>query len=191
MESLRENYDRIVNERKSIIDELKVLEENDKIKKYFELTKKNDELYKIERDLYAEIRKEEFKKCNHVLIYSKSIYDELEQRTYRYRGCIKCGLDESVKADDNYKFSSVTKAMHDCLGWVNIKGKYIDYVCDLELARAIYNRIKEVHPDINDETAIKYFEIALDNIRNIKVSEERKEKRANRLCLRKGFNNWN
>jgi len=43
---------------------------------------------------------------------------------------------------------------------------------------------------IDDLTAIKYFNHAIGNIRNIKVSEERKVKRAKRLSLSSGFNNW-
>ena len=62
--------------------------------------------------------------------------------------------------------------------------------CDLDLAKAIYSKIREAHPNIDDETARKYFEIALDNIRNIKVTEERKANRAKRLLLIPGFNRW-
>ena len=69
------------------------------------------------------------------------------------------------------------------------KGIHSNEICDIKLAKAIYSRIKETHPDIDDETARKYFEIALNDIRNIKVSEKRKINRAKRLSLGK-FNNW-
>ena len=58
-------------------------------------------------------------------------------------------------------------------------------------SKSIYTRIKETHPDIDDDMAIKYFEIALNNIRNIKVSEERKINRAKRLSLDPKFKSWN
>ena len=63
-------------------------------------------------------------------------------------------------------------------------------VCNLDLAKAIYSKIKEAHPDIDDETARKYFEISLDDIRNIKVNDERKKSRAKRLSLNPDFNKW-
>lgn len=44
---------------------------------------------------------------------------------------------------------------------------------------------------ISKTTYTKYFEIALDNIRNIKVSDERKVSRVKRLLLRANFNKWN
>ena len=62
--------------------------------------------------------------------------------------------------------------------------------CDLDLAKAIYSKIREAHPNIDDETARKYFEIALDNIKNIKVSDERKTSRAKRLSLSLKFYKW-
>ena len=39
--------------------------------------------------------------------------------------------------------------------------------------------------------AIKYFKVALDDIRNIKVSDERKTGRAKRLSLNHKFRRWN
>lgn len=55
---------------------------------------------------------------------------------------------------------------------------------DLECIRTDFS-------DIDDKTVIKYFEIALDDIRNIEVSDERKKSRAKRLGLSKDFNRWN
>lgn len=133
----------------------------------------------------------EYKKCKHQLVYSQIKYDDCDERTHKFRACIKCGLDESVKSSEGYKYMFMDKVMHDYLGYEDIHGKMSGYICDIELAHAIYTRIKEIHPSIDDKTAMKYFEIALDNIRNNKVSEERKENRAKRLCLTPGFNRWN
>ena len=63
-------------------------------------------------------------------------------------------------------------------------------LCDLDLAMAIYKKIKEVHPYIDDELAVKYLEASLHKIRNIEVSDERKENRAKRLSLKPDFNKW-
>ena len=63
-------------------------------------------------------------------------------------------------------------------------------LCDLDLAKAIYAKIKEVHPDIDDKTAIRYLKVALHNIRDTKVNDERKASRAKRLSLKSSFNKW-
>ena len=64
-------------------------------------------------------------------------------------------------------------------------------ICNIDLAQAICKKIREVYPDIDDKTLVKYFEIALDNIRNIEVSNERKMSRAKRLLLKPNFKKWN
>ncbi len=73
----------------------------------------------------------------------------------------------------------------------HLKGIKTNIDCDIDLARAIYARIKNAHPTIDDETAIKYLKIALNDIRNINVSNERKISRARRLSLNDDFNRWN
>ena len=78
--------------------------------------------------------------------------------------------------------------MYDYLWDTDIDGEKI--ICDLALAKAIYKRIKEIYPDINDELLKKYFKIALDNMMNIKVTEQRKRNRIKRLNLNQNFN-WN
>ena len=70
------------------------------------------------------------------------------------------------------------------------KGHISNVSCNLQLAMAMYNKIKEEYTDIDDITALKYFEIALDNIRDIKVNSKRKRSRAIRLDLNPNFDNW-
>lgn len=63
--------------------------------------------------------------------------------------------------------------------------------CDFNLATAIYLKIKENYPNIDDLTLKSYFEHALSDIQNTPVSDERKISRARRLALNSDFNNWN
>lgn len=190
MSNLKKEYDEITKQRKKIIEEMKPLEENDVVKKYFELKKQNENLYEKQLTLYQEMKKEEYKCCEHILVYSEIEYDRYEGRTYRSCGCIKCGLDNSVSKRERKWLPFFQKIMYDYLSEKYLSGREIKIACDLDLAQAIYSKIKEIHPDINDEIAVKYFEIALDNIRNIKVSEERKTNRAKRLSLDPKFKNW-
>ena len=116
-----------------------------------------------------------------------------------YCTCIKCGLDEGVNYDyygnlseDEYEaMKAYFNKTH--FGWLrnlSNEASSTEY-CDGELAQAIYKKIKEVHPDIDDKTAIKYFEIALENMRENNITDEQKEKTAKRLSLRRNFNKWN
>lgn len=167
------------------------LREDDRVKKYIELQSKNETLYNEQIALYQELKKEEYSSCNHILVYSEIDYDRYEGRSYKSCGCIKCGLDGSVLSQSREYLPFSQKIMYDYLRKNRLRGKETNITCDLDLAHAIYSKVKEVHPDINDDTAIGYFEIALNNIRNTKVSEERKTNRAKRLSLGSKFKNWN
>lgn len=122
---------------------------------------------------------------------SKVEHDSWEGRVYKSCGCIKCGLDDSVLDKKRKWLSFHQKIMYDYLKEKYLKGYKTEIACDLDLAQAIYSKIKEAHSDIDDEMAIKYFKVALDDIRNIKVSDERKTSRAKRLSLNHKFRRWN
>lgn len=191
MSDLKRKYEELKNQREKTIEELNHLREDDRVKRYIELQSKNENLYNEQIALYQELKKEEYSSCNHILVYSEIDYDRYEGRSYKRCGCIKCGLDGSVSSQSREYLPFSQKIMYDYLRKNYLRGKETNIACDLDLAHAIYSKVKEVHPDIDDDTAIGYFEIALNNIRNTKVSEERKTNRAKRLSLGPKFKNWN
>lgn len=191
MSDLKRKYEELKNQREKTIEELNQLREDDRVKRYIELQSKNENLYNEQIALYQELKKEEYSSCNHILVYSEIDYDRYEGRSYKRCGCIKCGLDGSVSSQSREYLPFSQKIMYDYLRKNHLRGKETSITCDLDLAHAIYSKVKEVHPDIDDDTAIGYFEIALNNIRNTKVSEERKTNRAKRLSLGPKFKNWN
>ena len=191
MSELKKEYDEIIEQRAVVIDELKQLENNEVVKKYLELKEKNDSLYNKQLNLYDSIKREEYDECKHILVFSKIDYDSYEGRTYRRCGCIKCGLDNSVLDQERDWLPHTRKIMYDYLRNNYLNGIQTKILCDIKLATSIYSKIKDANPDIDDETAIKYFEIALYNIRNIEVNDERKISRAKRLSLSPKFKRWN
>lgn len=66
----------------------------------------------------------------------------------------------------------------------------IEFECNLELAHAIYTRLKEEYPGRPDEAIARYFTAALYMIQKYPVSEKRKAGRAKRLGLSEDFNKW-
>jgi hypothetical protein len=60
MDNLEKQYEEILINRKTIIEQLKKLEENEVLKKYFELRKKNEELYDKQIKLYKEMKEEKY-----------------------------------------------------------------------------------------------------------------------------------
>ena len=190
MESIK---DKKLNELKEINDKIDELKHDEKIKSYNYLSFKKDLLTSEIKDLY----KEKYSKCHHLFIttYLQSIKND--NKKINYAGCIKCGLNEKILFFDNWyldhnKLNIEEQAMFDYVTKNGFSKYYSsnDIICDLELAQAIFKKIKEVHPKINDKLALKYLEIALDNIRDIPMTDDRKESRIKRLGLNPKFNKW-
>ncbi|MCI9279232.1 MAG: hypothetical protein HFJ02_00335 [Bacilli bacterium] len=195
MSQLKEKFDKITEQRGTIIDEIKRLKEDEKVKRYIALNEQNNNLYSKQLDLYQKMKTEEYGTCKHILVYSKRDYERYEGRTYLSCGCIKCGLDNSVLNYGRDYLSGDREIMYDYLRKNVLGGKLrgieTEIDCDLDLAKAIYSKIKKVYPIINDTTANYYFQAALHDIRNIKVSDNREMSRARRLSLNPKFKNWN
>ena len=193
MNNIKDKYNKLVSDIENVNNELTVLEEDSEVRKYIELKKKSEELYNRKVKLYREFKYDEYNTCNHILISTRVNYDKSSGHFCRSVGCIKCGLDNSVIDCDRDLLTEEEKIKYDYLIEYNVKleGLQTNILCDIDLATEIYCRIKRANPNIDDIIGCKYFEIALDNIRNIKVSKERKESRIKRLSLKPGFKNWN
>ena len=130
---------------------------------------------------------EDYTSCNHVWVNTFNHYDIQEGRSYKYYGCVKCGLDRGIFywIDNGEELTFDQRIMYDFISFRSYNdGIYTDILCDLDLAKAVYAKIMEAHPDIDDETAIKYLNVAINDIKNIEVSDERKKDRAKRLSLK-------
>lgn len=103
---------------------------------------------------------------------------------------IEQGYDINDLSTDRRIMYNYLKELYDNNIYLSMSVADIFTPCDLELATALYKKIKETHPDIDDDTATVYFEIALDNMRYKPVTEERQTNRAKRLGLSKNFKNW-
>lgn len=192
MDNLKKQYDQIISERKDIREQMKVLAETETVKKYFFLRELNDKLSKQQNDLYTQIKFEEYSSCNHIWVTTSHKYDSWDGRVYNYCGCVKCSLDRGVFSYHNPEWLTLDqRIMYDfMMSHSSSRGIKTNISCDLDLAKAIYAKIKESHPNIDDETAVKYLKVALYNIRNTKVNDERKVSRAKRLSLKSNFNKW-
>ena len=189
LEYIRADFSDIDKEYRNIEKEIWGLEENPIVKKYIELQAKKNALATKRKNLYGLMKYGEYENCNHLWGISMDEYGE-----YDYV-CVKCGLNyKSLRLTNRGKEDSLSfdeRVMASVLkGQSFVNDADINIVCDIELAMALYKKIREYHPDIDDKTAVKYLEIALEDIRNIEVSEKRKKNRAKRLGLRHDFNRW-
>ncbi len=186
-------YEEMKNNNQQMIKEMNLLRKNPDVIRYLELKEKMKKQKREQDQLYAIIKKEEYASCNHIWIESYHEYDSKEGRSYSYHGCIKCGLDTKILDCEIQSLTPSYKVMYRFLrdNRPYRKGLFSDVLCDLDLAKAIYTKIKEYHPNIDDQTALYYLKIALADIRKIEVSEDRKKSRIKRLGLIPEFHKWN
>ena len=195
MENINSKYEQMILERERVVERLAELESDETIKEYHRLHKENERLSSELMDLYPRIKEKKYSSCNHIWVNTLHQEDNYEGRAYNYYGCVKCGLDRRVFHQmrtlynpDRLGFEQ--RIMYDYMRNNAMTGLKTDIFCDLDLGKAIYAKIKEVHPDISDEMATVYLQVALHYIREIEVSEERKKDRAKRLLLQPSFNKW-
>jgi len=186
MRKAEKEYKKLLEKRKNIKEQLDFLMNDPIMQTYISLCREDSELENLQEELYKKMKLEQYAKCKHIWI---KVSDKTRYGSY---GCIKCGLDGRVydcEYSRNFGVDEEIMFNYICDN-PSSKDGAIEVLCDFELAKAIITRIKEIHPYIDDKTLRKYFEIALDNIRQIKVSPEREKNRAKRLKLNKDFNNW-
>ncbi len=189
LECIREDFSDIDKEYRNIEQEIWGLEEVPIVKKYIGLQKKKTELEIKRKNLYGLMKHGEYENCDHLWGISMDEYGEYDCF------CVKCGINDKVMRLSNRGKAEALSFDERVMASVLEEHDYYDdsdinTICDKELAMAIYKKIKEHHPDIDDKTAVKYLEIALEDIRNIEVSEKRKKNRAKRLGLSHDFNRW-
>lgn len=182
MNKINEYYANITKEREKVIGQLEALERKNIVMEYNNLRAKNRDLLTKQRKMENYLEYKKYDDCNHLLI---TYYNDWE---VGYYGCIKCGLHHDVLfSNDKTMYTYLNNGDNLKKFW---SSKRLNIVCDLELANAIYKKIIESHPDIDDETLIKYFNNAVNHIKNKEVSEERKIDRAKRLQLKNNFFNF-
>ena len=124
------------------------------------------------------MKKQNYDKCNHIFIGDN-------ENSY----CLNCGLDTRVLDIDEKYLDAESRIMNEYF-WETDVDTSDEIICDLELAKAVYKKIKEKHPEVDDILVRKYLENALRDIKNIEVNKERQKNRAKRLYLIPSFNNW-
>ena len=184
----------IESKRRKVLKKLEKLEDNEIVKQFKELELLNKNLLSEKYGIERQARLEEYEECDHKLVVTKIVYGRNNVPHKRY-GCMKCGLDDSL-LDEYDLIPAYTRDMNEFIrrhkiSWdYAIRNKNTDIICDIDLARALYAKIKEEFPDADDERTLIIFTTALDSIRKLDISQKDKEERAKVLGLYPSFKRW-
>ena len=189
MKDTKQQYAEVAKERTKVNNKIYALKKDENVQKYIELIHRSDILFSKQYYLSQKMQLEKYKDCDHLFIYTEVIGTGNNQ--HRNCGCVKCGLNTNVLNKEQHNLSFTEQLMREYLLNNQLDNYNMsDVLCDFSLAKSIYFKIKENHPEITNEKAIKYLEIALDNIRNIDANVRREKSRAKRLGLKCNFHKW-
>ena len=175
---------------KNKVDAVKKLEE---VESYLELKKEYEYLKSLEESKYTKMQYRKYMNCKHLFVCTNHYQDIKGNTSRRYFdfGCLKCGLNTLLTRYNDRDLTLDEKINKSWCQNFSVNGRVsLNMDIDLELATAIYKKLKEKYPYIDEDRIIKYLEIAVDNMRNINVTEERKQSRIKRLNLSEDFYSW-
>ncbi len=170
--SKEKKLNNLLDELEGVEKTIEEFEVNPIIIQYKNLKLKRTDLNSKIYGLKYDIKMDKLKRCRvHYLVGNKDGHY-----------CLKCGYTTSYKK--MYEEKSPERIAIANYRYKNSDIDFIHkYVIDVKLAQKIYNRIFEVNPGIDSKKAIKYFEIALDNM--IDGSWARTKNRAKRLGVKR------
>lgn len=159
MKNLNKEYEKKINEWEEVKQKIKKLKQYKSVKRYLELEEESRNINKDLNDLYKKILQERYANCKHIVVMSDYDYDSCEGRSYRYYGCIKCGLDEGVihRGYGLNKEENTMLELMDEYKVYRIGGKQTGIACELRDARELYNEIIENDKDLSDDEIISIF----------------------------------
>ena len=181
----------LLKEYTKLLEEIEIMKKDDSVVKYCCLQEKREALYEQLRTIYIQKKLQEYNSCNHLWVEMPG--EEHSPIYVNAVGCIKCGIDTGLrkrkKKLEDMSLEEQAIMEYSKVG-INRSLDFIDVVCDLNLGRAILNKINEQYPGLDNRTLAQYFVTALNDIRGIEVNEERQKSRAKRLGLSKDFKSW-
>lgn len=133
---------------------LEELLQDEKVKRYLEVSKDNDELKNKLSNLLLELACAEIRECNHVFVKTDVVYDRSDRdRVIRKNvyHCLKCGLtnEYEVKEIPKSRLNKLQKEMWELYYGNACNGIFVtDQVYSLDRARIVYEGIMSINPDI-------------------------------------------
>lgn len=200
----------LINEKKEVLEDINKtceqineLEKNSAVQEYLKLKKSIKELNRREENIQSDIDIEEILNCDHIFANEKlnvlsepkngMIVKTLCSSDLR---CIKCGLHINWLRGDlyekHYANSQVreirmkamkSKIAHEYFRQNKLRSFNPTSYLSVELALAIYARIIECNPGIDEVTAKVYFEHAMRNILKDNIPNEKHKDRVRRLDM--------
>lgn len=159
-------YDLCTQTLINLNNKLYKLQKNPIVQEYMRLEKDFEDTKEEQEKWFQIMKTQEYDGCDkHVLVCTKKETQTINGRIreYKYCGCIKCGLDESVLKSEEKDRSLEDQVQYDYLrskGQEGIQGLQTDIECGIALAQQLYEQIKDENDEFTDEQLVELFKLA-------------------------------
>lgn len=177
MANIQNQYNYTLKERKKIKEELNQLKNEKFVKRYLLLQEKDRLLKQKENVLSNELLYHRFCSCKHILVYTEYEHDYFYKNTNRTFACVKCGLNSAVLKSHKDFLTDENQVMYKYLVEHPFLETSIELKtsCNFNLAKKVFEKVREKYPNIKNEMLKKYFYVALKyNLDNIKIKKMNK-----------------
>lgn len=175
MNKIENEYEQLLKDIDRLEDYIEYHEKYKSVMNYIKLIKKRNEFLKYKPKLYEKMKIEQYSSCNHIFV------DVEKNKNETYKGCIKCGLDTSVKRrlyEVEY-FDMLSKDDQIMYKFIknnnNLNGLNIDVNCTLEFGNEIFKKIISKRAFASDEEIVKLFFDEINNLRNSTKTKKNKK----------------
>lgn len=128
--------------------------QDEKVKRYLEVSKDNAELKNKLSNLLLELARAEIRECKHVFVKTDVVYDRSDRDRVIRRNvyhCLKCGLtnEYELKEVPKSRLNKLQREMYELCSEQICNGiLVVDQVYSLDRARIVYDGIMSINPDI-------------------------------------------
>ena len=195
LEELIDEKESVKEEITDISKQIEELTKNDAVIEYLLLCSEIDDLYDKEHSLCDDIRTQRILNCDHIFVNERINYSqEFSPEKQRYVNipasselkCIKCSLNAKRilrpgKEMLTHLVSRNSVIISDYAKTIKLRSFEPLQYPSFDLGSAVYQRILERNPDIDEETAKRYYESAMRNIIGKDMPKAKHIDRAKRL----------
>ena len=158
----RDSLEHAIRENDELLEELL---QDEKVRKYLEVSKDNDELKTKLSNMLLELACKEIMECKHVFVKTEVVCDRSDRDRVIRKGvyhCLKCGLtnEYEVKEVPKSRLNNLQREMWELYYGNACNGIFVtDQVYSLDRARIVYEGIMSMNPNITSVELKEVFPI--------------------------------
>lgn len=158
LEKLNKRFENINETLERQNTRIKQLQEKEDVKEYINLKGEQQNVKKELEELLEQMKFEKMRSCKHLFVMSDGIREKSGQRINKtgIEYCIKCDLTTNITA--KHFSTKLKKGMSNIYLETQKNSTRVRSICEIELAKEIFDNLKKEMPDVEEEILVPYLE---------------------------------